>query len=787
MFRNFFTITLRNLRRHRVHSFINIAGLAAGTALTLLIGLWITDELTFDHYSPNHARIAKAMHYGHLGEINGTSDCIPMPWSNAFSQYTDVFSHTAVTSGALSDVLLGNGERVVSGKTLWAQQELPRMFGFHFIAGSAESAKDPSTVLISQSLATALYGNADPVGQTMKGGNQVEFKVGGVYEDLPLNTTFYGLQAILPWYNKVNSYRNTNTDWEDHNGALFVELAPGVTADQATARVRHVPSPHITEFHEDALIYPLDKAHLWSDFKNGKPNGGPIRFVWLFGIIGVFVLLLACINFMNLSTARSERRAKEVGIRKTIGSPTRQLIAQFLGESVVVSFIAVALALFIVQLALPFFNQLAAKDMHIPWAAPLFWLALLGCALVTGLLAGSYPAFYLSSFKPVKVLKGTFKAGRFTALPRQALVVLQFTVSLSLIIGTIVVFRQIVFSKDRPVGYTREGLFTVDMNTPEIRNHYEALRTDLIQSGLVAGVAASDMTLTNFAEGNALDWPGKRPDQIAVTFNNVDITPDYGPTIGWHIIAGRDLSRDYATDSSGVILNVKAVKDMGVKDPIGLPVKLFGIQYHVVGVVSNMISGSPYDTVSPAVFVGGRYTSGIVVVRIKPGLDTRTALARIAPIFKKYNPASPFIYKFVDLEYAAKFATEERTGNLAAVFTGLAIFISCLGLFGLAAFVAEQRTKEIGVRKVLGATVFNLWSLLSKEFLRLTAISILIAVPLSWYGMHKWMENYAYRAPLSWWIFGASGAGILLITLLTVSYQSLKAALMNPVRSLRTE
>jgi len=788
MFRNFLTIAIRNLRKHRVHSFINIAGLATGMALTLLIALWISDELSFDHYAPNYRRIGVVMRYAYLEGIgNDVGDIIPMPWGNAFrSQYSDIFTHTALTSGSSFDGLLSYGERIVNSKALWAQMELPQIFGFHFVRGSLASAKDPSTVLISQSLAIALFGNTDPIGKTVKGGNEAGFRVGGVYEDLPRNTTFYGLQVILPWYNNANNYRNTISDWNDHNGRLYVELAPGITAGQATDRVRHVPSPHIKDYHEDAFIYPLDRAHLWNDFKNGKPVGGPIRFVWLFGTIGIFVLLLACINFMNLSTARSERRAKEVGIRKTIGSLTRQLIAQFLGESVLVALIAVAFALSIVQLALPFFNQLAAKDMQIPTTEPFFWLALLGFALFTGLLAGSYPAFYLSRFNPVKVLKGTFKVGRLASLPRQVLVILQFTVSLTLIIGTIIVFRQIMFSKDRPVGYAREGLFTVDMNTPEINQHYEALRTELIQSGLAANVAASSMTLTNFANGNGMDWPGKRPEQIAITFNNVNITPDYGHTIGWHIVSGRDLSRDYSTDSNAVILNAKAVKDMGVKDPLGLPVKLFGKEYHVVGVAADIVSASPYDTVMPAVFVGGSYTETIIV-RIKPGLTTHTALAKMEPVFKKYNPASPFIYKFVDQAYAAKFEAQERIGNLAAVFTGLAIFISCLGLFGLATFVAEQRTKEIGVRKVLGAGVFGLWSLLSKEFLRLTAISILIAVPLSWYGMHKWIENYAYRAPLSWWIFGASSAGILLITVLTVSYQSLKAALMNPVCSLRTE
>jgi putative ABC transport system permease protein len=788
MFRNFLTIAIRNFQKYRVHSFINISGLATGMALTLVIALWITDELSFDNYAPNHRRIGLAMHYSYLNDDqNGTSETIAMPWGNAFrNQYSDLFTHTALTSGSSFEGLVSNGDRIISAHAIWAQMELPQIFGFRFVKGNFTSANDPSTVLISQSLATALFSSADPIGKTVKGGNRVDFKVGGVYEDLPRNTTFYGLQAILPWYNNANHYRSTNSDWNDHNGNLYVELAPGISAEQAASRVRHLPSPHIKDYHEDALIYPLDRAHLWSDFKNGKPDGGPIRFVWLFGTIGAFVLLLACINFMNLSTARSDRRAKEVGIRKTIGSLNRQLIAQFLSESVLVAMIAVAFALAIVQITLPLFNRLAAKDMQIPWTEPIFWLALLGSALFTGLLAGSYPAFYLSRFNPIKVLKGTFKAGRLASLPRQVLVVLQFSVSLTFVIGTFIVFRQIIFSKDRPVGYAREGLFTVEMNTPEIGQHYDALRTELIQSGLATDVAASDMTLTNFADGNGLDWPGKRPEQIAVSFNNVNITPDYGRTIGWRIISGRDFSRDYPTDSSGVILSAKAVKDMGVKDPVGLPVKLFGKQYHVVGIVADIVNASPYDTVMPAVFVGGSYT-GTIIVRINPGLSTHTALGRMEPIFKKYNPASPFIYKFVDEDYAAKFTDQERIGNLAAVFSGLAIFISCLGLFGQAGFVAEQRTKEIGVRKVLGASVFNLWSQLSKEFLGLTAISIFIAVPLSWYGMHKWIESYSYQAPLSWWIFGASSAGILVITVLTVSYQSLKAALMNPVRSLRTE
>ena len=787
MLKNYFTIAWRHLRKNKVYSAINIIGLATGMAIALLIGLWIADEISYDNYAPGHRRLAVAMINASTKDSYFTGDVVSMATGQAFrSQCSELFSHTALTDFSNSDRLFSYGERTVSATALWAQQELPVMFGFRFLQGNAASAKDPSTVLIAQSLATALFGKTDPIGQTVKADDRLGFQVGGVYEDLPFNSTFHEVQVIMPWYNKDNAYLNSNTDWEDHNGHLYVELAPGITAAQATDRVHLLPTPHIHTFREEAMIYPLDKAHLYNEFTKGFPSGGRIRFVWLFGIIGSFVLFLACINFMNLSTARSERRAREVGIRKTIGSLTRQLIVQFLSESVLVALIAFVLSLVLVEVSLPFFNDLAAKEMHLPLASPLFWLATLAFALFTGLLAGSYPAFYLSRFQPVKVLKGSVRAGRYAGLPRQVLVVLQFTVSLTLIIGTIIVYRQILYTKDRPVGYSREGLFTVGINTSELGQHYEALRTELLQSGLAANVAASSMTLTEFRNNNGLEWRGMRPDQHTIMFRNVNVTPDYGATIGWKIMQGRDFSRDFPTDSNAIVLNDTAAKTIGIKNLIGETVKFFGKDYHVIGIAANMVNNSPYKKIEPAIFLGGNYT-GVIIVRIKPGLAANKALAGMEGVFKKYNPASPFLYHFVDDAYAAKFEAEQRIGNLASVFTTLAIFISCLGLFGLASFVAEQRTKEIGVRKVLGASTLTLWRLLSKDFLRLTGLSILIAVPLAWYAMNKWLQAYNYHAPLSWWIFASAGTGILLITLITVSFQSLKAALMNPVKSLRAE
>jgi ABC-type antimicrobial peptide transport system permease subunit len=488
---------------------------------------------------------------------------------------------------------------------------------------------------------------------------------------------------------------------------------------------------------------------------------------------------------MNLSTARSEKRAREVGIRKTIGSLRPQLIAQFLSESILTTVIAFAICLALVGLSLPFFNRLAGKDMQLPWESPVFYLVTLGFVLFTGIVAGSYPAFYLSGFRPVKVLKSSFKAGRYASLPRRILVVLQFTVSLTLIISTAVVYRQILYAKDRPVGYTREGLFTVNINTPELAKHYDALRTSLINSGLVANVGAASMKITNFEDGNPMDWPGKTPDQNYISFQNVFVSPDFGRTIGWKITQGRDFSAAYGTDTSSIILNQAAIKVINLPHPVGQIVKYYGKPYTVIGVAANMVI-KPYDTIQPAIFLGDHYYNEITV-RIRPGTPTHTAMAGISTIFKQYDPGSPFVYKFVDIDYAEKFQAEEHVGSLAAVFTTLAIFISCLGLFGLASFVAEQRTREIGIRKVLGAGVLNLWGLLSTEFVKLVAISILIAIPLSIWLMTQWLSNFDYRSPMPWWVFAGSAIGILVITIATVSYQSLHAALTNPVKSLRSE
>ncbi|HEV2481021.1 MAG TPA: FtsX-like permease family protein, partial [Puia sp.] len=586
--------------------------------------------------------------------------------------------------------------------------------------------------------------------------------------------------------NKLMDGLTHNTDFNNHSCRIFARLAGNVTAEEATARIKDLCTPFVTHSIETYTVFPFDQLYLHYDESGSVAGSGRIGFVRLIAIIGVFVLLLACINFMNLATARSEKRAREVGIRKTLGSLRTQLISQFLGESLLVAFFAFVLAIGLTGLSLPAFSELSGKSMTLPLTSPIFWALSLAITGITGLLAGSYPAFYLSGFRPVSVLKGAFKAGKGASLPRKILVVAQFSISLSLIIGTVVVFRQIQYAKDRPVGYDRAGLINIPINTDLLDRNYEPLRTSLLSTGVVAGVANASTLLTAFYQNNFMEWPGMTEEQKNISFRDIAVNADYGPTIGWTVLRGRDFSRAYRTDSTAAIVNEEGARALGFDNPIGKTFRYDNTDWTIIGVTKDMISNSPYDKVQPAVFLGNGGHS-VDIVRIKPGTPIRTALAAIEAVYKQYNPASPFVYHFNDDDYAQKFATETRIGDLASVFSGMAILISCLGLFGLASFVAEQRTKEIGVRKVLGAGVVNLWALLSGDFLKLIALSMAIAMPLIGLAMNKWLQNFPLHTYLSPWIFVLAGAGMLFITLCTVSFQALKAALMDPVKSLRTE
>jgi hypothetical protein len=568
---------------------------------------------------------------------------------------------------------------------------------------------------------------------------------------------------------------------------LFAELAGGVTAAEVTGRIKDLSKPHLKGGFEELALQPMDDWHLYNEFRNGKLAGGQIRMVRLFTAIGCFILLLACINFMNLSTARSNKRAKEVGLRKTVGSSRGQLITQFLGESLLMTCFSLVIAIGLAALLMPIFDRLAGKQLVFPWTSPGFWLAA-GCfTILTGLIAGSYPAFYLSGFRPVKVLKG-IQSGQGAATARKVLVVVQFTISIALIIGILVVYRQIRYVQDRPVGYARTGLITVGANEPGLIQHFDALRDELMRSGGVSEVTVSSSPATD-VENDMLgyDWKGRDPNSTSV-IGTLFVGYDFGKTVGWQLKEGRDFSRDFPTDSGAFVINEAAARYMGFLHPVGEFIRWHDENHPIIGVIRDMVMKSPYSPVDPTFFtLRTDRRIHVISVRLNPNLAPQAALAIIQPLFLKYSPGSPFDYSFTEEDYSAKFRTEEQVGDLAGLFTVLALFISCLGLFGLASFVAEQRTREIGIRKVLGASVLQLWGLLSREFVVLVLVAFAIAAPIAWVYGQEWLRGFDYRANFSVWIFVVAGVGAIAIALIVVSLQSVRAAWRNPVKSLRAE
>jgi putative ABC transport system permease protein len=793
MIKNYLKLAWRNLTKNRASSLINIGGLAVGMAVAMLIGLWIWDELSFDKNFENYDRITQVRQNVTInGEII-TGETSPWPMGGELRKnFGSDFKYISMASWNNSHILSSGDKRLnISGSYL--EPQALHMLSVKMLTGSDKALNDLSSIILSASTAKAYFGDTDPIDKVMKIDNDQVVRVTGVYEDMPANSSFADVKFIAPWelFSNVRGLRKQEDTWRCNCFLAYAQVADNAEINKVSAKIRDIKLSKInkTELKEKPQVFldPMKNWHLYSDFKNGVIVGGRIQYVWLFGMIGMFVLLLACINFMNLSTARSEKRAKEVGIRKAVGSLRAQLIYQFLSESMLIVFFAFALAILFVQIGLPFFNDVSGKKMSILWGSPLFWLLGISFSIFTGFISGSYPALYLSSFNPVKVLKGTFKVGKLAAIPRKVLVVVQFTVSVVLIIGTIVVFEQIQFAKNRPVGYSRDGLVTLPMATGDIHKQFAVVKDELLKTGAAVSIAeAGSPTTGDYSTNSGFDWRGKDP-SLSVEFPNIDISYDYGKTAGWQLVAGRDFSAAYPTDSAAFIINETAAKFMHLKKPVGEILKWDGQPYRIVGVIKDMVAESPYAPVRPTLFHLLAGAGDFVIIRMNPATSAHNALTKIESVYKKYNPSQPFEYHFVDEEYAKKFGNEDRIGKLASVFAVLAIFISCLGLFGMASFTAEQRIKEIGVRKVLGATVFNLWRLLSTDFVILIVISLLIATPVAYYFMHNWLQNYEYRTEIAWWIFAVTALGAIAITMATVSYQSIKAALTNPVKSLKTE
>ena len=792
MLTNYLKIAWRHLRKNKTHTVINILGLSTGMAVALLIGIWVWDELSFNHYHRHHGKIGEILSVTRYNGAVAVGPYSSVPVAAELkSRYPADFSRMSLVSW--TSVTLSTPDKHLQQWGAWAQADYPRMFSLQMVDGSADALSNPSAILLSATLAKALFGTTAITGRDVRSGDTLVLRVGGVYADPPENVSL-SPQFLASWDNNANPGKLLTDDWSDHHYQLYVQIADHASFEDISAKVKDITKPHIKGGLEEIRIFPMDRWRLWDRFENGEVTGGRLQSVWLCGVIGFFVLLLACINFMNLSTARSDKRARETGVRKVLGSTRYQLIGQFLGESLLVTFLALGAALVLAQLALPAYNRLCDKHLVIPYSSMVFWLAVVSFTFFTGLIAGSYPAFYLSRFSPVKVLKGSFRIGRLAsnfvgaASPRRVLVTLQFTISVSLVIGAVMVFRQVQFAKSRPVGYSEAGLITMDVSMPDLQQHFDALRQELLSTGAVVDMAESSSPTTNVNNSMlGYDWEGRDP-RATPAVGTLFVSYEFGKTIGWTIKEGRDFSRDFPADSGAFIVNEAAVRYMGLQNPVGKYIRWHQMSYPILGVVRDMVMESPYQRVEPAFFtLRANRRIHYLLMRINPSLAVQTALGRIEPVMRKYDPVNPFQYTWADEAYGAKFQEEERTGRLTCVFAVLAIFISCLGLSGLAAFVAERRTREIGVRKVLGASVYSLWKMLSGEFALLVVAASLIAIPVTFWLLHGWLQHYSYRASLAWWIFPTAAFGTLVVTLLTVSYQTVRAATASPVKCLKVE
>ncbi len=783
---HYFKIATRFLLKNKQYTFINVAGLTVGMAAFLLIFFWIQDEYRYDDFHKNRNRVYELWNRGHFADKLSCWNVTPRVAATALrSDCPEVEKVCRVNWTQTSRLGAGTAKTDATGNVV--DPEFLEVFTFPLRSGDLHTAlREPGNIVITEKLAKRLFGTADAMGKTIRYNNEKDFIVTGIAADPPSNTRF-NFEFLLPW-SFMEPPGQAENNWGNNSTKNYVLVTAGASLDALQARVKGLRKKYEKDYDGDEMfLYPMERWRLYSTFENGVESGGRIETVSIFSIIAAIILLIACINFMNLGTARSEKRAREVGVRKTAGASRYALIFQFLAESVALSLISFVLALGIVQLSLPFFNELTAKQLAVDYASPYFWAGSLGFVLFAGVLAGWFPAFYLSSFKPVKVLKGLKRGGRSAITPRRVLVVLQFTFAVTLIICTLIIRQQIDYVQDRDAGYRRENL-VYHYLSPDLERNYEKLKAELKAGNLVESISLSSSPLTQgWSNSTGFEWTGKDPNDKAL-IDRMVTDDQLVKTGGLKLVAGRDFDlQQFPTDSSGAIINETAMRHMGFKDPIGQIIKDGDMQFHVIGVVQDFILNSPYQQVIPIV-IEGNSMHWISIINMR--LHDATAAAdikKIETLYKTYNPEFVFDPVYVEDEYATKFAAEERMRTLALLFAVLTVLISCIGLYGLALYTAENRVKEIGIRKVLGASVASVVSLLSVSFLKLVAIALLIATPLAWYFMHNWLADYPYHVSISVWVFLLSGVLVIGIAMLTISVQAIRAAISNPVKSIRTE
>lgn len=785
MIRNYLKIAWRNLSRNKGFSFINISGLAIGMAATTLILLWIQHEASYDNFHEKKDRLYQVWNRLTTDGQTGSWKNTPKPMGAAISQdYPEVEKTARVNF--LPPVKIDFSEKQFYGRGRIVDSSFLEMFTFPVIKGNAAIAlNDPSSIVITEKLAGSIFGNENPIGKILKLDNADNFKVSAIVKTPPSNTRFE-FEFLLPWaYMRMKGLDDSS--WGNSSVDTYVLLKQGASLASIEPKIKTLRKKYDdVDPNIETFLYPASRWRLYGSFQNGKESGDRIEIVSLFGVIAAFILLIACINFMNLSTARSEKRAKEVGIRKVVGAQKKSLIAQFLGESILLALIAGLFAMLIVQVSLPAFNRLVDKTLFVDFENPLFWVAAISIILFTGILAGSYPSAYLSSFKPIAVLKG-LKAVKTLVTPRKVLVITQFTFAIILIIATIIVRQQIQKAQNRQTGYAKNNL-VYHFTEGESAKNYMLIKNELLSSGAAVSVTMTSSPVTeDWSNTWGLEWKGKDPKDKTI-ISRFCADDAVTKTLGLQLVAGRDFDlTNFPTDSTAALLNESAVKHMGFKEPLGQIIKDNGRDWHVVGVIKDFIISSPYHPLEPMFIAGAKGWFNVIHIKLNDKNTTEKNIASLKSIFEKYNPSYEVNYRFADEEYAKKFSDVKRTGTLASLFALLTIIISCLGLFGLASYMAENRKKEIGVRKVLGASVPGITALLSKDFLKLVCVSYAIAAPLAYWGVHTWLKSFPYRVTIHWWVFVVSGLTALLIALVTVSFQAIKAATSNPAKSLRTE
>lgn len=787
MLRNYLLTALRNFSKNRFYTFINISGLSVGTACSILILLWVFDELSFDKFIPKHDRLYQVWVNSEFDSKINSWRSVPLPLYEALKTADSNIKNTVVADWG-GDHLLTVGEKKMKLKGHFVSEEFLQMFEFPLVYGDPATAlADPASMVITESTAKLFFGEDDPINKVIRVDDMGDLKVVAILKDIPKNSSFE-FEYLLPWKyrRQSNPWVIENEDnWGNYSFQVFVELNDATMANVVTESIKTILQEHGEEdLKPELFLYPMARWRLYSNFENGIEKGGMSDFVQLFTLIAIFIIVIACINFMNLSTARSEKRAKEVGIRKTVGSNKFQLVMQFMAESMVTAFFAFVLAVLFAQLVLPFYNNMVEKELFINYRSMDFWFLSIVLIIFIGAVSGSYPAFYLSSFQPVKVLKGSAQTGRKSGWPRKILVVLQFMFSIFLIIATLIIYEQIQLVKNRQLGYVQENLISVELNE-ELKKKYEAMKEELIQNGFIESATISNSPVTEIHSNNFLGWPGK-PEELRVIFTTITCSYDYVKTMGVKLLDGRDFSRDFVSDSTAIIVNKAAMNLMQLDDPIGTELDLWGKKRVLVGIVDDILMGSPYQEVKPLFMIMDDW-GGYVTMRISKSPDLSSTLSAIGEVYNKYNPAYPFEYRFADLEFQKKFSTIEMTSRLAGIFAFLAIFITGLGLFGLAAFTAERRTKEIGIRKVMGATVFDVIGLLSRDFSVLVIAAFTITAPAAWWLLNIYLDRYQVRIQMEGWVFPFTGIMVLLYALLIVASQGLKAAQANPAMSLRNE